>query len=80
MYISQTNFTAAGMSVYSEDGVLLSKTTVADSDSVVEVVEEKKVTAKPVAKKVEAKVEEVQPEVVVEPVVEVVAEEVPEVK
>jgi hypothetical protein len=80
MYISQTNFTAADMSVYNEDGILVPKTTVADSDSVVEVVEEKKVTAKPVAKKVEDKVEEVQPEVVVEPVVEVVAEEVPEVK
>jgi len=65
----QTNFTAADMI----GGI-------AYQAPVAEVVEEKKVAAKPAAKKVEAKVEEVQPEVVVEPVDEVVAEETPEVK
>jgi hypothetical protein len=71
----QTNFTAADMI----GGI-------AYQAPVTEVVEEKKVIAKPAAKKVEAKVEEVQPEVVeelevvAEPEAEVVAEETPEVK
>jgi hypothetical protein len=66
---AQTNFTAADMI----GGI-------AYQAPVTEVVEEKKVAAKPAAKKVEAKVEEVQPEVAVEPEAEVVVEETPEVK
>jgi len=70
---AQTNFTAADMVVVDENGIVATV-------SAAKVVEESKITAKPVVKKVEAKVEEVKPEVTVEPEAEVAAEETPEVK